>query len=1035
DGKLYFTQGDARYGTDHIEEEEVTFDVVDQSGRRVQSARYGTTSRVNLDGTMFEVLGYRQRNNYETCVDSFGNVFVSDNDDDGDRGCRMVWMMDGGDYGYRTPGSSRQFAEEVPGVVPKLVGTGNGSPAGILVYEADLFPKEYHGAVLQVDAGTHQVNFHPLQRRGAAFRSEYRVLLRSEDSWSRPVDAAVAPDGSLYVCDWYDAGVGGNRLSDQDTGRIFWVKPAGSQPQAERPDFARPAGQIAALTSPNVATWFAARQLLVAQGSEARKPLLTLYQSGRPHQRARALFVLAELPETGRRDVLAGLHDADPRIRELSLRILTSDLRRESVVEPESAKTVEPRAVELLGDIFPLTDDPDAGVRRALILALRHVDTQKAGDALAKLSNGWDGVDRYYLEALSLALRDREPEFIDRLFAAAAGQALAVGWNDEPVALPPYFPVTTNDAFLQIGDELPPANAASKVIGLAWVLGRSEALPALRAILEKNESPEITRGADAALDRFADPRAAELLIDRFLAVDDPQRQREILQRLGFKLAGPWSPMRESRKMQRVLDVALSLGDLRAEAIKTIARGRIDAYRAQLLALADDQRQELSTRAAALEALGKLRYEPVRALAARFVEQAKGQPRGGALAQAALSAVSDLRGAQGQETLVSVFGDPQYPLDFRRRAIQTFAATTEGARRLLAIHQKKGLPEDLGTEVVYLLHNHPDRVIRRLARAEIPLPETSGGKRIGDLEEILALRGDVRRGREFFHGEGSDACQVCHRVEGVGNWVGPDLSSIGTKYGKSELLYHILNPSGAINYNYVSYTLILVDGRILTGLIADQTADQLVLKTAQGDRIEIPADDIDERIAQNISIMPENMVATMTEQDLADLIAYMATLRQAVSSVGEYYVLGPLAEDTYDGSIRPDLRATWPGAGGRKTRWRRVLTGRDGHLDLSSLLGSEEGKEVYCYVPVTSGRRQDARIVLNCPSATALWHNGGAVPLGDPQVDGLNTLWKGEMELKAGANSLVIRLRSGQIKCGLTATLVTDRTVRFDFGSK
>ena len=85
--------------------------------------------------------------------------------------------MDGGHYGYRTPGSPRHWGEEVPGNVPKLVGTGNGSPCGIMVYEGELLPPEYRGAVLEVDAGTRQVNFFPLTRKGAAFRTEYKVFL------------------------------------------------------------------------------------------------------------------------------------------------------------------------------------------------------------------------------------------------------------------------------------------------------------------------------------------------------------------------------------------------------------------------------------------------------------------------------------------------------------------------------------------------------------------------------------------------------------------------------------------------------------------------------------------------------------------------------------------------------------------------------------------------------------------------------------------------------------------------------------------
>ena len=79
----------------------------------------------------------------------------------------------------------------MPGNVPKIVGTGNGSPCGIMVYEGDLLPPEYRGAVLEADAGTRQVNFFPMTRKGAAFRTEYKVFLGSDDPWFRPVDACA----------------------------------------------------------------------------------------------------------------------------------------------------------------------------------------------------------------------------------------------------------------------------------------------------------------------------------------------------------------------------------------------------------------------------------------------------------------------------------------------------------------------------------------------------------------------------------------------------------------------------------------------------------------------------------------------------------------------------------------------------------------------------------------------------------------------------------------------------------------------------
>ena len=109
----------------------------------------------------------------------------------------------------------------MPGNVPKLVGTGNGSPCGIMLYEGQLLPAEYQGGVFGIDAGTRQVNFFPMTRKGAAFRTQYKVFLGGDDPWFRPVDVCSAPDGSVFVADWYDAGVGGHAFSDQTTGRIY----------------------------------------------------------------------------------------------------------------------------------------------------------------------------------------------------------------------------------------------------------------------------------------------------------------------------------------------------------------------------------------------------------------------------------------------------------------------------------------------------------------------------------------------------------------------------------------------------------------------------------------------------------------------------------------------------------------------------------------------------------------------------------------------------------------------------------------------
>ena len=163
DGKLYFTHGDGCCSVqqDHSERPQ-NFNVVDKSGRHVSSDQLANTCGSTATAPSSRSSADRQRNNYETSLNAFGNIFTSDNDDDGNRGCRVIWVMDGGHYGYRTPGSPRHWGEEVPGNVPKLVGTGNGSPCGIMVYEGELLPAEYRGGVLEADAGTRQINFFPL---------------------------------------------------------------------------------------------------------------------------------------------------------------------------------------------------------------------------------------------------------------------------------------------------------------------------------------------------------------------------------------------------------------------------------------------------------------------------------------------------------------------------------------------------------------------------------------------------------------------------------------------------------------------------------------------------------------------------------------------------------------------------------------------------------------------------------------------------------------------------------------------------------
>ena len=242
----------------------------------------GMVFRCNPDGSDFEVLGHNFRNNYEVAVDSFGNLWQSDNDDDGYRGVRINYVMEYGNYGYRDEMTAAAWAQprtgqsEVvwerhwhqndPGVVPNSVYLGAGSPTGITVYEGRLLPEVYWDRPLHADAGPGVVRGVATEKTGAGWSGEMVPLLGGEDRWARPVDVAVAPDGAVFVSDWYDPVVSWNRQADLDRGRVFRLATPGHRSQRSEVDLSTAAGAVTALKSPNTDARFGAWQALACHG-------------------------------------------------------------------------------------------------------------------------------------------------------------------------------------------------------------------------------------------------------------------------------------------------------------------------------------------------------------------------------------------------------------------------------------------------------------------------------------------------------------------------------------------------------------------------------------------------------------------------------------------------------------------------------------------------------------------------------------------------------------------------------------------------
>jgi putative heme-binding domain-containing protein len=146
------------------------------------------------------------------------------------------------------------------------------------------------------------------------------------------------------------------------------------------------------------------------------------------------------------------------------------------------------------------------------------------------------------------------------------------------------------------------------------------------------------------------------------------------------------------------------------------------------------------------------------------------------------------------------------------------------------------------------------------------------------QHALNHSGDSKRGAELFRTLRPVSCATCHRARGQGGDVGPDLSLIGGKFDRAHLVESILEPSRQIVEGYRTSILALSDGRVLTGIVREESPNGLTLVDASGRRHRLAKSAIQDRRFSDVSLMPESLANELTAAQFTDLIAYLETLR-------------------------------------------------------------------------------------------------------------------------------------------------------------
>lgn len=839
DGKLYFNFGNA--GEQILDKNGKP--VTEQAGIPVSAKgdpyRDGMVFRCDPDGSNFEVLGHNFRNNYEVAVDSYGTLWQSDNDDDGNKGVRINYVMEYGNYGYRDEMTGenwrayrtgmddeipkRHWHQNDPGVVPNLLQTGAGSPTGILVYEGDLLPERFHNQIIHADAGPNVVRSYPVEVDGAGYAATIDNIVTGKDQWFRPSDVCIAPDGSLFIADWYDPGVGGHQMGDQQQGRIYRIAPKGESSKGfsskkiynvPELDVSSAEGAIEGLKNPNLSVRYLAWKKLHEMGEQAEPALAELAKSDNPRYQSRALWLLSKLEGKGKQYVDQALQSEDPNLRIAGIR-----MARE-------------QGDDIMSILQKMVKDESPQVRREVALALRYIDSPEADEVWATLAVQHDGKDRWYLEALGIG-------------ADLHAESRFTAWMN------------------QIGEDWN-TSAGRDII---WRMRNKETIPLLSELIEDSEANTYQDRLRyfRAFDFHLDPSKQEILAG--LAVQQHPNQEEItllaLNHIDTER------VKRSPQLKTALKTSLDKVKGSQEYIELIKRYELKDHQAALLALAMEKPEE----SVGVEAAKLLLDFEGEALAQNVLDKGSPEER-----TALIQALKRVSNEKSTDVLQSVIVDLDKPLAVRQEAVMAFAGDWRGENRLLDIVKSGDLNADLDSTAAKVFSMAMRNSIYEEGALLLGLDRETTD--LPPIKELVALDGDPAHGQTVF----AQYCQNCHIVNEQGVDYGPALSEIGDKLTKDALYVSILEPSRGVSFGYEGYILKLTDGSEVTGYILSKTEDEVQLRMYGGRTETYPRAQVASIEEMDQSLMFDNLERSMSQEDLVSLVAYLTTLKKGNSSI-------------------------------------------------------------------------------------------------------------------------------------------------------
>ncbi len=888
DGNLYFSVGDRGL---HVKTKE---------GKMLDYPDMGSVLRCNLDGSDLEVFAYGLRNPQGLAFDDHGNLFTGDNNCDYGDSARLVYVVEGGDSGWRIPNQFSettpagvwnseklwhlQFPEQAAYIVPPIAHIADG-PSGIAHYPGTGFPEKYKDYLFLSDfrgspsgSGVHGFG---VKEKGAG----YEMVDHTQFFWNiLATDVKFSPDGRMFVSDWVQgwAANGQGRLY-----RFYDPELVNSQPVLET-------------------------KALIAAGMENRSPEDLEGLLGHTDQRVRqeAQFEIVNR-------VLA--KHAPPRVSKKSLDSLVRvALRNDQPLARLHAiwglGQIGRTNLHLLAPILPLLQDPDAEVRAQTAKVLGDARFAKAAKELIKsLSDPSLRVRFFAAEALGklrnkkavaplLAMlrenADQDPFLrhagVMGLMGTAPPAALLDAARDSSRSVRMAALLTMRRLhspslaiFLHDSDPLVVLDAARAINDLPI----NEAMPQLAALMAQptQSEPLDWRVINANFRLGASQNAAALAGYAAQTSATPKLRMEALHALETwakpsprdRITGFWRPLPErdgniaadalSPVIANILDSAP--GAVRLAAIAAAQKLLMTNTSGSLFELTSNPKAGSDLRVAALQTLGAF-HDP------RLLDAVK----------TAISDHDEKVRKEGHRLLAQI--NPG-------QAARALASVLENG----AVVEKQGALTTLGTlqgdAADKLLAECLDQLIAGKLEREIQFDLLEAARqrqsilikdKLKDYEanrpkddEMAGFRealfgGDAEAGRKIFMERPEASCVRCHKVNGQGGQVGPDLAGIITRHDREYILESILFPNKQIAAGYDNLLLEMKDGRTYAGVVKGQNDEELSLYSIEDNElVKLKKSDIKKQV-KGKSAMPEGLAATLGKQNLRDLVEFLATIK-------------------------------------------------------------------------------------------------------------------------------------------------------------